>query len=182
DAHFWIVIDGAVSTTGDFGYIVEFNHDGNPSHHTLQYLASSSSWIIYNSPTDMEGYMIVDGICENSGGGDGCLWTVHVWDDYWGDEVEWELRDSGGAVLISGGPYGSTYDDTQSVSDEGPVTFWITNEGVINDNTPNYEVSNDNGVVISGQLTSPTTETFADLKCSDGGGGTGDECEYELFT
>ncbi|MBW7840976.1 MAG: hypothetical protein H3C36_15360, partial [Chitinophagaceae bacterium] len=57
DAHFWIVIDGAVSTTGDFGYIVEFNHDGNPSHHTLQYLASSSSWIVYNDPNDMEAYM-----------------------------------------------------------------------------------------------------------------------------
>lgn len=71
DAHFWIVIDGAVSTTGDFGYIVEFNHDGNPSHHTLQYLASSSSWIVYNDPNDMEAYMIVDGICGEEGGGGG---------------------------------------------------------------------------------------------------------------
>ncbi|MFA7470837.1 MAG: hypothetical protein WCY63_09680, partial [Weeksellaceae bacterium] len=97
-----------------------------------------------------------------------CTWTVHVWEDYWGDEVEWELRDSGGAVLLSGGPYGSTYDDTQSTTAEGPLTFWITNDGTFGDNEANYEVSIENGVIITGQMPNGgATYEFTDLNCSD---------------
>src|SRR5690625_3676337 len=42
-----------------------------------------------------------------------CTWTVRVWEDYFGDEVDWELRDSDGTVILFGGGYGNGYDDIQ---------------------------------------------------------------------
>ena len=110
--------------------------------------------------------MTVDGVVTTGGGG--CEWTVHVWDDdYYGDEVEWELRDSGGTALISGGGYGLGYDDTQTVTADGPLTFWITNDGSFGDNEPAYEISNENGVIFSGALSGPTTTESSALNCDD---------------
>src|SRR5690625_3317120 len=96
-----------------------------------------------------------------------CEWTVHVWDSNIGDEVEWELRTQDGNILLSGGPYFSSYNDQQSVTAEGPLTFWITNEGWFNDNTPNYEVSNGVDVLVSGQLPMfGDPQTFPNLICT----------------
>ena len=119
---------------------------------------------------------------EGGGTGDDCEWTVHVWEDYFGDEVEWELRDSFNAVLLSGGGYGFDYDDTQTVTAEGPLTFWITNDGFYGDNEPYYEVSNGTDVLISDRMPSGgDTRTYEDLECDEDGGSTGDECSISTL-
>src|SRR5690606_3652563 len=60
------------------------------------------------------------------------------------------------------------YDDTQTVTAEGPLTFWITNDGFWGDNEPSYEVSNENGVILTGQL-EPIGTSFesSEMNCSD---------------
>jgi hypothetical protein len=100
---------------------------------------------------------------------DGCDWTVTVSSDTtFGDEVTWELRDSDGDILLSGGNYsGIPYSDTQTVNANGPLEFFISSDGMFGDNTPNYSVSNENGVIVSGLLPGGTTATFSDLNCSD---------------
>src|SRR5690554_1627482 len=105
-------------------------------------------------------------------GGDGCEWTVIVEDTSWGDEVEWELReDGGGNILLSGGGYGNGYYDEQTVTAEGPLEFWITNDGFFGDNTPTYSVSNGTEVLVSGTLTTADTLIFSDLNCDSGTAG-----------
>ncbi len=97
-----------------------------------------------------------------------CTWTVRVWEDYYGDEVDWELRDSDGTVILFGGGYGNGYDDIQTATAEGPLTFWITNDGLWGDNEPNYEVSNANGIILTGQMPGGgATYTFNNLNCED---------------
>src|SRR5690625_7095619 len=92
-----------------------------------------------------------------------CTWTVRVWEDYFGDEVDWELRDSDGTVILSGGDYGYGYDDIQTATAEGPLTFWITNDGYFGDNTPNYEVFIFNGLIFIGQLYDDGTYYYIDI-------------------
>ncbi|MAP53842.1 MAG: hypothetical protein CL605_02955, partial [Altibacter sp.] len=108
------------------------------------------------------------------GGGSSGMWTVLVEDTVnFGDEVTWELRDNGGNVLLSGGPYGAPpYSDTQMVttSDE-PLEFFIESMGTFNDNTPNYTISCGGTVIVSGQLAGGTDTTETGLVCGGGGGG-----------
>lgn len=97
-----------------------------------------------------------------------CTWTVVVQDpDYFGDEVEWELRKPDGEVLLSGGDYGSGYYDEQTIAAEGPVEFYISAKGSTNDNKPAYSISNGNGVILWGVTTGGTEDIFSGLKCSD---------------
>lgn len=101
--------------------------------------------------------------------GSGCEWTIRVWEPYYGDEVEWELTDADDNVVLSGGNYsGFGYDQTHTVTAEGPLTFFITSDtGGWNDNEPNYTVSNGNGIILLGQLSGGTDATYSDLECSD---------------
>ena len=109
-----------------------------------------------------------DNMLIDNNSGEECQWTVNVWENYFGDEVEWELRDENGTVLLSGGPYGLEYNDTQTVNASGPLTFWITNDGIYGDNQPNYSVSNENGVILSGRMPNGgDTRTFDNLNCED---------------
>lgn len=102
---------------------------------------------------------------------DGCNWTVHVFDfGNFGDEVSWTLTDENDNVLLSGGYYLTyNYNDTQSIFHVGSVTFTISNEGSWNwGNTPNYEISNDNGIIESGVLSEdPQTIILGDLNCDN---------------
>ncbi|MDO5655191.1 MAG: GEVED domain-containing protein [Flavobacteriaceae bacterium] len=104
-------------------------------------------------------------ISQGSSTAEGCYWTVNVWENYYGDEVMWELRSSPGTVLLSGGNYGENYNITSSIFAPGPVTFWITNDGYFGDNEPNYTVSNGDEIVLSGQLPESSTWTSAPLNC-----------------
>ena len=118
-----------------------------------------------------------------SGGGSGNEWTVHVWDDFWGDEVSWELRDSGGNVLLSvvDGTYGNGYDDVQTVTTQDePLEFYIESMGTFGDNTPEYEVLCSGNVIVSGLVVGGTEVTESDLFCSPGGGGGG--CTAGVYT
>ena len=101
------------------------------------------------------------------GGGGECEWTVTVSDTGFGDEVSWELRDADSNVLLSGGPYGSGYTDTQTVMSEGPVEFYIETMGTFNDNSPVFTIENENGVILSGGAAGGTEATYSDLNCSD---------------
>src|SRR5699024_4903448 len=84
---------------------------------------------------------------------DECDWTVIVQDTGFGDEVEWELRDQdSGSVLLSGGGYGLGYYDEQTVTAEGPLEFYITNDGFYGDNEAEYSVSNGSEVLVSGTM------------------------------
>ncbi|QNJ99229.1 T9SS type A sorting domain-containing protein [Constantimarinum furrinae] len=109
-----------------------------------------------------------------SGGGSN-NWTVTVEDTVnFGDEVAWELRDNGGVVLLSGGPYGAPpYSDTQMVTTSNePLEFFITAmNGTFLDNTPNYTISCGGNVVVSGQLAPGSQTTESGLVCGGGGGG-----------
>ena len=116
---------------------------------------------------------IADITCESITSPTGCEWTVTVSDDEnCGDEVSWALTDGGGNVVLSGGPYScDAYNDVQTVTAEGPMTFYIESNGSWGDNTPSYEVSNGTEVVASGQLTGGTDATYTDLNCEGSGGG-----------
>src|SRR5690606_3974570 len=104
-----------------------------------------------------DGVFEIAGTCEDGGStGEGCEWTVTVSDTSFGDEVSWELRDAGGTVVLSGGPYMDSaggYTDTQTVTAEGPVEFYIESIGTFNDNSPSYSISNENGEIITGSIT-----------------------------
>ncbi|MDD3772129.1 MAG: hypothetical protein PHC38_05665, partial [Weeksellaceae bacterium] len=95
-----------------------------------------------------------------------CTWTVHVWYSGWGDATTWTLKDAGGVTLLSGGTYNSNFNDTKTIEHPGPVTFSISNWGSYEDNHAEFTVSNDNGIIVSGQM-GAAAQTFADLECSD---------------
>ncbi len=90
-------------------------------------------------------------------------WTVAVWSNSWGDETIWELKDSTGAVILAGGPYGNGYMDNQSVeTNNEPLTFTIAS--ALGDNNPYYAVWCD-GVVLEGVVMEPTTHLYSNLVC-----------------
>src|SRR5690554_2009093 len=176
DARYWLAVASEMSTTGDWTYWVSYDYVTNPDSYPSWQYNDTDGWFEYVDSEGLlkEGIMTVSGICEGAGGGDECEWTVIVEDTSWGDEVEWELREMGGTVLLSGGGYGNGYYDEQSVTAAGPLEFWITNDGFFGDNTPTYSVSNGTEVLVSGTLNTADTLTFSDLNCDSGGG---DPCD-----
>src|SRR5690554_4778266 len=177
DARYWLAIASELSTTGDFTYWVSYDYVTNPDSYPSWQYNDTDGWFEYVDTGGLtkEGIMTVSGMCEGGAGGAGCEWTVIVEDTSWGDEVEWELReDGGGNILLSGSGYGNGYYDEQTVTAEGPLEFWITNDGFFGDNTPTYSVSNGTEVLVSGTLTTAETLTFSDLNCDTGGG---DPCD-----
>src|SRR5690625_436468 len=96
-----------------------------------------------------------------------CTWTVEISSSGYGDFITWTLKDEDGNILLSGGEYtGIGFNDIQSVNHEGPVTFEISDWGFFGDNEADFSVSNDNGVIISGEVNS-SPQTFSSLTCTD---------------
>ena len=93
-----------------------------------------------------------------------CDWTVNVYNPTGsGSGVTWTLKNSSGTTLLSGGPYGSGYNDVKTVTAEGPLTFQITN-GIIE--SPYYKINNGTMDVAKGVLSSTAgTKTITDLQC-----------------
>src|SRR5690554_4013141 len=183
DARYWLAVASELSTTGDFTYWVSYDYVTNPDSYPSWQYNDTDGWFEYVDSEGLlkEGIMTVSGICEGAGGGDECEWTVIVEDTSWGDEVEWELREMGGTVLLSGGGYGNGYYDEQTITAAGPLEFWITNDGFFGDNTPTYSVSNGTEVLVSGTLNTADTLTFSDLNCDSGGGGGHSDCISTIY-
>jgi hypothetical protein len=120
-----------------------------------------------------------------------CPIEVTISSASWGDGTTWEVADNDGVVVLSGGTYGNGYSDTQTIptADNGPYTLTIVS--IYTDNSPNYSVSVDGTVVLSGTATAAQTTVLPSFQCAIGGAdiewydaasggnliGTGDELE-----
>ncbi|TVR38258.1 MAG: hypothetical protein EA392_10505, partial [Cryomorphaceae bacterium] len=89
----------------------------------------------------------------------------------WLDEVTWTFSDSGGTVILQGGPYGNTSNGgsfSASVnSSNGPFSFFIETQGQFDDNTPNYLIETGTGITLaSGTRPGGTTFTLNNVFCA----------------
>ena len=88
-------------------------------------------WFHGTTGTTWQGDMAIDDVSlTTSGGGGGCTdVTVTINTDNYPGETTWEIRNSGGSVVASGGPYGSqgtTYSDVACLDQAGcNYTFTI---------------------------------------------------------
>ncbi len=95
-----------------------------------------------------------------------CTIQIDVWTVGWCDAVTWSLTNGLGTVVLSGGPYGSNCDITEThEAVNEPYTFFI--ESTLGDNLPFYEVSVDGTVVVSGQLSGNDSYTSPPIECFD---------------
>lgn len=174
--NYWMTISTVIGTEGDNYW--EF---GSSVHHGTYFYYSADggvTWIDAGSVGFfVDGAFTLSGECEGGIEPTGCEWVVNVFDTGIGDEVTWQLRDSNDIVLLSGGPYGFDYSDSQTVIAEGPVEFYIEAIGSWNDNTPSYTVSNGTEVLVSGQLMGGDEATYSDLECE----GASDPCTIAAF-
>lgn len=86
--------------------------------------------------------------------GQECEISVSIFDDdYYGDEVFWELTDGNDNIVLSGGGYGEGYSDTQTIyAVTPPYTLVIIQDGFYCDNTPSYLVTVNGSTILSGSL------------------------------
>jgi hypothetical protein len=83
----------------------------------------------------------------------GGMQVIITGDGSWADEITWTLTNSLGTVVLSGGPYGFSPPPTPSATvpaTNAPFTFFISAQGVINDNSCLWEVRCDGNIVASG--------------------------------
>ena len=101
-----------------------------------------------------------------------CDIEVTVESATWGDETTWTLTDNDGVTVLSGGPYGNGYSDTQTLNgaDNGPYTLSIDASGFNGDNNANYTVLLDAVLVASGStgVGGSATETGIAPGCVSG--------------
>jgi gliding motility-associated-like protein len=81
-----------------------------------------------------------------------CSISITVESASWGDETTWTLTDASGITVLSGGPYGNGYSDTQTLpnASNGPYILSVNASGAICDNNANYTVTVDGITVVSG--------------------------------
>lgn len=170
DVHYWVGVSGAPSDTNDNIYWVSYLYDTSSGSYPMWQTLNGTIWFEYEDTSSqnqkVEGIMTLSGECSESDSEseDGCDWVVRVWDDFYGDEVSWTLKDSTDNIILSGGGYGLGYDDLRTVYAEGPLTFYIEAMGVNNDNEPNYSISNELGIIASGEIAG-NQATHTDLNC-----------------
>ncbi len=112
--------------------------------------------------------------------GESCEITVTLDSPSWGDGTTWTLIDATGITVLSGGPYGTGYTDTQTLADGGNGPYTITIVSTFGDNLPNYAVAVDGIVVLSGTVAGGTTFSQGGIgtECTGGGGGEpGGDCD-----
>ncbi|MBN2663226.1 MAG: T9SS type A sorting domain-containing protein [Bacteroidales bacterium] len=94
------------------------------------------------------------------------------------DEVMWELQDVNGAVIASGGPYGAsgagTVIDNQTVTGNGPYTFYGSTIGLIGDNAFDYYITCNGNEISSGSVAPNSDVTVTDIQGCEGGNGLDD--------
>ena len=163
---YWLDPKMATATTGEVVWWAVADYDSSTHGAAIQ--QSTDNGTTWAENPVYSGIFTVSGICGDTEPGDGCEWTVSVFGSGFGDEVSWEFRDADGNVVLSGGNYADIpYSDTQTITAQDPVEFYIETMGTFNDNTPSFTIENGNGVVLSGTLAGGTEETYSDIMCSD---------------
>ena len=129
---------------------------------------SCTTTITWHIDLDGDGYgtsdQTFDGSCDSPCNGQ---WVINIQSNGWMDETTWTFRDSDDNLVASGGPYGDGGDiNTNGTSYNGPFTFFIETQGQFNDNTPNWTISTNVGLVVaSGGTTGGSTLTVNDIDC-----------------
>ncbi|TVR38259.1 MAG: T9SS C-terminal target domain-containing protein [Cryomorphaceae bacterium] len=109
-----------------------------------------------------------------------CDITVTMSSASWGDGTTWTLTDNDGATVLSGGPYGNGYSDTQTLTDADNGPYTLTIVSTFSDNSPNYEVEIDGNVVFSGTGTASSTTVVGPIECGGGSGGACDDLTFSM--
>ena len=163
---YWLDPKMSTATTGEVVWWAVADYDSSTHGAAIQ--QSTDNGTTWAENPAFSGIFTVSGICGGSEPGDGCEWTVSVFGSGFGDEVSWEFRDADGNVVLSGGPYlDIPFTDTQTITAQDPVEFYIETMGDWGDNTPSFTIENANGVVLSGTVAGGTEETYSDIMCSD---------------
>lgn len=154
----------ANSTTDSFAGMIAYHGSavftGTSGAMTFEFAAST---VVDHTGWDVE---ILE--TESTGGGGNCEWTVSVFSSSFGDEISWEFRDADGNTLLSGGPYSSfPYVDTQTITADDPVEFYIESMGTFNDNSASFTIANGNGIILNNAISGGNELTFSNLLCSD---------------
>lgn len=102
--------------------------------------------------------------------GESCEIIVTVESPSWGDGTNWTLTDATGAIVLSGGDYGNGFFDSQTLpaAGNGPYTFFINS--TIGDNSPNYSITVNGVLEVSGTLPGATSFTQGDIGADCTGG------------
>lgn len=90
----------------------------------------------------------------------------------WLDMVSWTLTNAAGSTVGSGGPYalGSTNTITVATPGTGPYSFYLETQGIICDNTANYNISCNGTSVASGSVGPCNSTTISVANCGTTGG------------
>jgi hypothetical protein len=96
-----------------------------------------------------------------------CPISINIFNAGWGDGTTWTVTNSLGQVVLSGGPYGNGYNDTQIIAEatESPYTLTITSQW----ESANYVVSVDGQTVFSGVAPAGGTTVISPFGCQIGG-------------
>jgi hypothetical protein len=78
------------------------------------------------------------------------------------------VTNSLGQIVLSGGTYGNGYSDTQTITEATDSPYTLTLTSTLGDNTPNYEISVDGDIVLSGTGIASQTVTVGPFGCEIG--------------
>ena len=90
----------------------------------------------------------------------------------WLDMVSWTLTNASGSTVGSGGPYAlaSTNTITIATPGTGPYSFYLETQGIICDNTANYNITCNGTSVASGSVGPCLSTTVSVANCGTTGG------------
>ncbi len=98
-----------------------------------------------------------------------CAISINVFSATWGDGTTWTVTNSLGQVVLSGGPYGNGYSDTQTIPEATDSPYTLTINSTFGDNIPSYSVTVDGDVVFSGVGIAGGTTVVGPFGCQIGG-------------
>ncbi len=101
-------------------------------------------------------------------GGSGGTIVVTISASGWLDMASWSLTNAAGSTVGSGGPYafGSTNTITIATPGAGPYSFYLETQGIICDNTANYNITCNGTSVASGSVGPCLSTTVSVATCT----------------